>query len=887
MGTFNAGAIKADLTLGRTSWTRDLRKTQKEIQDLERKSIDIMLDLDTDNAQVGLNNMELFLDDYDGKTYSANADLITRDANEALSLLEGRLEALSSRTYYIRADSDFDNAYVGLDNLESAMDVLENDPIQITADVNQAKALNKMTYLAKRIRQIDAMSIDIDTDIDDLGSSIAQLETLYGVAKQVDGTTVNIDVDYDEDAMDGLVGAGGGGGGGGSLGLLKLALYALLILSPVLSVAISSSLAAVVGFAGALVAAAGPALVLGGGIALLVKRFKEAKKEGEALSAPMQLLQDALDGLADATDKFVDAIEAKGFEVMAAGVDLLAQVLPSLSPLFNETADAILRVIGGIGEFVNSPEFQEMLDFFMTTGVFALESFMHILGNLTLFFGRLFDAFSPFIVEMLTGLEDLTAGWADWATGLEDNEAFQEFIDNALEYGPRVLDMLGLMIQAFMQIGRALEPFAGPMLDALTWFFDAIANAPVEVLTAVIAGLAGLWLGMNVIVPLIGGLVTGLELLAAAFALITGPGLLIAAAIGLIAYAIYDLWQNNEAFREAVIATWEKIQETLGPILEEIASFFQENWGAIKEWTTETWETVRAIIENVLLTVMDVVKVGLEIVGFLWRNFGDDIMTRIKVVASFIGNTFSNIFQVIHGLTEIFRGIITGDWGRIKDGIMMVIGGFINQARNVWNTLLAILKAPFIAARDFIKTNLGNIVGFVTGMPSRIKGAAKGMFSGITDAFRSAINGLIRMWNGLEFHLNVPDKIPGLPNSFDFGTPNIPLLAQGGYVSEPTLAWVGEGDENEIVAPESKMNAMADRAASRNTDPEEMARALARVLEPWIRAMNPITAEDLERLIEAASVNLNFGDGSVNAQSLAKAVSYELRVLGYGGKASA
>lgn len=39
------------------------------------------------------------------------------------------------------------------------------------------------------------------------------------------------------------------------------------------------------------------------------------------------------------------------------------------------------------------------------------------------------------------------------------------------------------------------------------------------------------------------------------------------------------------------------------------------------------------------------------------------------------------------------------------------------------------------------------------------------------------------------------------------GIPKIPELANGGYfkANTPTLAWIGEGRQNEIVAPESKI----------------------------------------------------------------------------------
>lgn len=948
MSTFNAGAIKADLALGRTSWTRDLRKTKKEIEDLEKNSVNIMIDADTDNARVqmdnieallddldnttytpkisitsaqtkaelesleaslealgtrtynvtidadadnalvSLDNIENFLDSYADKTYSANVDVTTRDAHQSILRLEQRLEALSDRTYYVSADADFDNAYVGLSNLEAEMDLLENDPIKISANVDQGAALAKMTYLNKRIKDLNGKSIDLDVDLHDDGEAEARLMALYETAKLVDGTSVDIDVDYDQDTMAGLVGAGGGGGGGGSLGLLKLALYALLILSPVVAAATSSALAAILALAGALAAAAGPALVLAGGLALLISEFKKAKEAGE-LTPAMQTLSDALDNMKDVLDGVKKAIGDAGFNLMADAINLLSAIMPALTPLFNATAEAMRGVIGGIRDFVESPEFDEMINFFMTVGIDMLVDFMKILGNLTVFFGRLFDAFSPFIYAMMDGLVELTAGWADWADTLETNEAFQKWMDNAMKYGPMVLDMLGSLLAALMSIGEALEPFAGPMLTALTMFFDIIANAPTEVLSAFIAVLAGLWLGFSVVGPLISSVVGGITALAGALGIGVLPLIAIVAAIAAFGYAIYELWQTNEEFREAIISTWEAIMDTVQPIIDDITGYIREHWDEISVWFQEFWENFKEYVAAGLEAVLAIVRRVLDVIGFVWRNFGDDIMNYIGSTIAFVGNTISNLITVVKGVMQIITGIFTGDFGKVKEGIGNIITGIWNQIKNVFGQVKNTITAPFTAAKDFIVEKWNNLITWVGGIKDRLTKKASGMWDGISGAFKSAVNAIINGWNSLEFSIPGYDwPGPGGFGGITIGVPDIPPLAMGGYVTDPTVALIGEGNENEIVAPDSKMNEMADRAARNSMSPENLASAIVAAMGPLLMKMNPITAEDLERLIEAAGVNIDIsGMADDSATSLAKALSYELRILGYGGKASA
>jgi hypothetical protein len=98
-----------------------------------------------------------------------------------------------------------------------------------------------------------------------------------------------------------------------------------------------------------------------------------------------------------------------------------------------------------------------------------------------------------------------------------------------------------------------------------------------------------------------------------------------------------------------------------------------------------------------------------------------------------------------------------------------------------------------------IKQKFDSIVDFFKGLPDRISKAVHGMFDGIKNAFKSAINWIIDKWNDLEFKIG-GQKIFGktLP-SVTIGTPNIPKLANGGIVTSPTLALIGEAGPEAVV----------------------------------------------------------------------------------------
>lgn len=98
------------------------------------------------------------------------------------------------------------------------------------------------------------------------------------------------------------------------------------------------------------------------------------------------------------------------------------------------------------------------------------------------------------------------------------------------------------------------------------------------------------------------------------------------------------------------------------------------------------------------------------------------------------------------------------------------------------------IRAPFEAAANFIK---GIFNGIIQTIGNGINAAA------------GAINRLIGAYNSLP----TPD-LPLVP------TIAIPQFAEGGVVSRPTLAMVGEGGEREYIIPESKMAAASARYLS-------------------------------------------------------------------------
>ena len=83
-------------------------------------------------------------------------------------------------------------------------------------------------------------------------------------------------------------------------------------------------------------------------------------------------------------------------------------------------------------------------------------------------------------------------------------------------------------------------------------------------------------------------------------------------------------------------------------------------------------------------------------------------------------------------------------------------------------------------------------------------------FSGVLDGLKSVGKGFIDfILSPLDGIINLANKIPGVNIPSASGTVQEVIgLAEGGIVTKPTMAMIGEGGESEAVIPLSKMGSM-------------------------------------------------------------------------------
>jgi hypothetical protein len=162
-----------------------------------------------------------------------------------------------------------------------------------------------------------------------------------------------------------------------------------------------------------------------------------------------------------------------------------------------------------------------------------------------------------------------------------------------------------------------------------------------------------------------------------------------------------------------------------------------------------------------------------------------------------------------------------GDWAAKHPGIILAVGGAIAViAASIMAVNLAMALNPFsliaigvVAVGAALVTAYNKFEGFRNIVDS-LFGAMKFWITNVTiPAFqtlftvvKTIFNGIASAWNNTvgRISFKAPSWVPGFGGK-GFDVPNIPMLAQGGIVTSPTLALIGEGNGPEAVIPLNRM----------------------------------------------------------------------------------
>lgn len=175
-----------------------------------------------------------------------------------------------------------------------------------------------------------------------------------------------------------------------------------------------------------------------------------------------------------------------------------------------------------------------------------------------------------------------------------------------------------------------------------------------------------------------------------------------------------------------------------------------------------------------------------------WDTVRDVAVAALGV----IWNAIQGVFNWIKTNWPLLLAILTGPIGL---AVLAIVKNW-DTIKNVVGFVLGWINDRVTETKNWLVDRFNDVVGFLVGMPGRIRSAAAGMFDGIKDAFRAALNWIISKWNGLEFTLPSVSAFGKTIGGGSIGTPNLPTFHGGGTYKAPPgrregLAMLSDGEK--------------------------------------------------------------------------------------------
>ncbi|KLU68052.1 MAG: hypothetical protein RHS_6101 [Robinsoniella sp. RHS] len=557
----------------------------------------------------------------------------------------------------------------------------------------------------------------------------------------------------------------------------------------------------------------------------IVENKDKMKTALENTLAPIRDVADSIAGLFNNTYKKIgetyDTYLAPSFTKIKDGI---SSILSTILDTYNTYVAPVLQSIADKFSKLVSEHVQPMVDSFLdcfgkianavaTTWEETIAPFVNwIIENIV-------PVVAPLFEQLATGIVDTFGKIADIVKDVLDKlGAFADWCSNNQTLVTAIAAGLGSFFLAFKGVTfvsklvsqiRILTPLLGGMGSA--------ATSVIPMLGKMKSAGVGLF---DTVKNLATGL--GTKLVGAFQFLISPAGLVCVAIAAIIAIGVL-VWKNWDTIKAKAIEIWGAIKEWFSKTIDAIKGFFTGLWRGI----TDTFASVGSWFKEKFTAAKNAVTGAFSTIGSWFGNRWKDISGAFSNTKSFFQSTFSAAWGNVKNAFSKSGSFFAGVWS----GITGAFGNITNWFKDKFSAAWEAVKNVFSSGGQVFD-------GIKEGILEGLKAVINALINGINSVISVPFNGINWALDQLRnLSIGPLEPFTWLPS---IDTPQIPALAQGGFVkpNTPQLAMIGDNrHQGEVVAPEGKMLEMAKQAA-------------------LLAASGSITKEELESIVDRAVIRL-------------------------------
>ena len=246
----------------------------------------------------------------------------------------------------------------------------------------------------------------------------------------------------------------------------------------------------------------------------------------------------------------------------------------------------------------------------------------------------------------------------------------------------------------------------------------------------------------------------------------------------------------NTSASDKLRASFSNLQTNIGTLLLPAFDKIVEGINRVVVWfqspgVSSALHQFGDQIGQVMHGVANVITTTLDIIRGIWARWGKQIKEVVKLYFSGIELYWKSWWDVVSGVFKVAADILQGHWGK------------------AWHDFKGIFVGIFDNIKGYVHTWVSAISGVLGALGNSLVGTFKGIGNAIAAVFKAPINAIIAAIDAIELPSGIHIKTwHGIPDGFSINWAHpfhIPALAEGGIVTGPTLAMIGERGPEAVV----------------------------------------------------------------------------------------
>ena len=354
------------------------------------------------------------------------------------------------------------------------------------------------------------------------------------------------------------------------------------------------------------------------------------------------------------------------------------------------------------------------------------------------------------------------------------NETFREGVNGLLTVlGALAGQLLSALVPVLMQLAQALLP---PIMA----LFQALATVVGTLLTAITPLIAQF---VSALVPVL------MTLISAVLPIIVQLFQTLVPVIMQLATAILPvLVQTFQMVMEVVMALLPIIMQLVTTLVGILVPAIQ----ALLPIVQTIFQGIATVIQAALGIIQGIINVVMGVISGDWGRVWDGIKQIMSNVWTIISTVISTALSVIKGVISagwnVVKSIFSAAWNAIKsalsaawDGIKSTISNGINSARSTISNVMSSIRSTFSSIWNSIRSTISNVL---SGIRSSISNAMSTIRSSISNAMSTVRTTFSNAWNAIKTTVsnavsNVMSTVRGIPGRIRSALGNMGSLLTG------------------------------------------------------------------------------------------------------------